>query len=151
MIGAVLLALPISARDRQATDLLSSFLHRLPLPASPDWWYSTPDSIGPPWAGGHFRPDSAGRSGTGNLHQWIYIVSATQAGSKGYADRQRVYKRQYLGSSPFAPHHYVFTFVCEAFGSFLLMLRFVPMFGARESGFPFFCRFPLTATRALIF
>lgn len=48
VIGAVLLALPISARDRQATDLLSSFLHRLPLPASPDWWYSTPGPIGPP-------------------------------------------------------------------------------------------------------
>ena len=119
VIGAVLLALPISARDRQATDLLSSFFYI-------DFRYLRHriggirhlDPLVRLWAGGHFRPDSAGRSGTGNLHQWIYIVSATQAGSKGYADRQRVYKRQYLGSSPFAPHHYVFYLCLRGFRFF---------------------------------
>ena len=89
----------------------SFFLHRLRYLRHPDWWYSTP---GPIVSGvvilGLIRLGGLGPSPVVTLFLRRRLDLSMQI--------TRVYKRQYLGSSPFAPHHYVFYLCLRGFRFF---------------------------------
>ena len=132
VIGAVLLALPISARDRQATDLLSSFF------TSTSATCVTGLVVFDTWT--HWSAFGQGvilgLIQLGGLGLVTFTSGFTLFLRRRLALRDMQIAKEYTNGSTLDLPRLLrtimfFTFVCEAFGSFLLMLRFVPMFGGK--------------------
>ena len=132
VIGAVLLALPISARDRQATDLLSSFF------TSTSATCVTGLVVFDTWT--HWSAFGQvvilGLIQLGGLGLVTFTSGFTLFLRRRLDLRDMQIAKEYTNGSTLDLPRLLrtimfFTFVCEAFGSFLLMLRFVPMFGGK--------------------
>ena len=132
LIGAVLLALPISARDRQATDLLSSFF------TSTSATCVTGLVVFDTWT--HWSAFGQvvilGLIQLGGLGLVTFTSGFTLFLRRRLDLRDMQIAKEYTNGSTLDLPRLLrtimfFTFVCEAFGSFLLMLRFVPMFGGK--------------------
>lgn len=132
VIGAILLALPISARGRQATDLLSSFF------TSTSATCVTGLVVFDTWT--HWSAFGQvvilGLIQLGGLGLVTFTSGFTLFLRRRLDLRDMQIAKEYTNGSTLDLPRLLrtiifFTFVCEAIGSFLLMLRFVPMFGAR--------------------